>query len=279
MTRATRRDVPGGGRGGPPAPAAAGAGGAPSVYDDAELYDRVLGGLDFDLPYWVEAARRAGGPVLEVGCGTGRVLLPLLESGVDADGMDLSAAMLERARAKAAERGFRPNLVVADMADFTMPRRYALAICAFNGFAHADGAEAQIATLRCVREHLESGGALALHLSLPAPRYWLEPDGAPVLELEVTVPETGHTLQMWDTRFKDPVAQRQRSENEVREVAPDGTVVSSRRLATSQRWVYPREMELLFRIAGYHRWELLGGFDGGPLERPDQDMVAWAWRA
>jgi SAM-dependent methyltransferase len=269
VSPAPRRPAPGEA---PPAAA------APSVYDDAALYDLVLGGLDFDLPFWLGVGRAAGGPVLEVGCGTGRVLLPLLEAGVDADGVDLFPAMLERARAKAAARGFRPTLVAADMADFTMPRRYARAICPFNAFAHADGPEAQIATLRCVREHLEAGGAFVLHMSLPSPGYWSEPDGVPVLEIEAKHPETGNTLQMWDTRFKDPVAQRQRSENEVRELAPDGTVVSSRRMVSTQRWVYRAELELLFRLAGYPRWEIFGGFEGEPLERPDQQLVAWAWK-
>lgn len=265
-------------RPGAPGPAPGGDAPLPSVYDEAELYDLVLGGLDFDLAYWIEVGRTAGGPVLEVGCGTGRVLLPLLEAGVDADGVDLSPPMLERAREKAAAKGFRPTLVAADMADFTMPRRYARAICAFNAFAHADGPGAQIATLRCVREHLLSGGALVLHLSYPSPRYWLEPDGEPVLEAEARHPARGTTLQLWDARFKDPVAQRQRSENEVRELDAGGRVIASRRLASDQRWVYPPELELLFRVAGYSRWALYGGFAGERLERPDQPIVAWAWK-
>jgi hypothetical protein len=55
--------------------------------------------------------------------------------------------------------------------------------------------------------------------------------------------------------------------------------VGSRRFATSQRWVYRHELELLFRCAGYARWEVFGGFAGEPLTRDDQQMVAWAWKA
>jgi SAM-dependent methyltransferase len=275
----TRRPPDGAGpaetRGDPAGPDAA----IPSVYEDAALYDLVLGGLDFDLAFWLDVGRGAGGPVLEIGCGTGRVLLPLLEAGVDADGVDLFPAMLERARAKAAAKGLKPRLVAGDMRDFTMPRRYARVICPFNAFAHADGAEPQIATLRCAREHLDAGGAFVLHMSLPSPAYWLEPDGDPVLEVETRDPATGNTVQLWDTRFKDPVTQRQRSRNEIRTLAPDGRPIATRRTASVQRWVYPAELELLFRIAGFHRWELFGGFGREPLERPDQPLVAWAWKA
>lgn len=250
-----------------------------SPYDAPELYDLLLGGLDFDLPFWVSVGREAGGPVLDLGCGTGRVLIPLLEAGVDADGADASGPMLEEARRKAAARGFRPGLALADMRDFALPRRYARIILAFNTFAHADSTEDQLATLRRTLAHLEPGGAVVLHMSYPGPKYWAEPDGEPVMEIETARPSDGHRFQMWDTRFKDPVAQRQRSEIEIRELGPDGAPLASRRFHTAQRWVYPFELELLFRLAGFSRWDLSGGFAGEPLERPDQQIVARASKA
>lgn len=251
----------------------------PTPYDAPELYDLLLGGLDFDLPFWLGTGREAGGPVLDVGCGTGRVLLPLLEAGVDADGVDLYEPMLERARQKAAAGGYHPRLEVSDMRDFSMPRRYARVILAFNTFAHADTTEAQLSTLcRCLAP-LAPGGAVVLHMSYPGRGYWAEPDGAPVMEVETTRPRDGHRFQMWDTRTKDVVGQCQRSEVEVRELGPDGALLASHRSYTSQRWVYRFEFELLFRLAGFARSEVFGGFSREPLERDDQQMVAWAWKA
>lgn len=249
-----------------------------SPYDEPEFYDLMLDDLDFDIPYWIDLAKAGGGPVLDVGCGTGRILLRLLEAGVDADGLDNSAAMLARAKQRAATAGFEPRLALGDMRDFTMPRKYARVICGFNAFAHCDTPDDQLRALRCAREHLEPGGALVVHMSYPRPGYWLEPDGVPVLELEKTDPATGRALQMWDTRFKNVVEQRQHSKMEIREVAADGVVVASHRSETSQRWVYRFEMELLLRLAGYARWEFAGDFDGAPLERPDQSLIAWGWR-
>jgi SAM-dependent methyltransferase len=249
----------------------------PSPYDAPEVYDRIYGGLDFDGEFWLEVARRAGGPVLELGCGTGRILLRLLEAGLDADGVDGFEPMIRRAREKAAARGFAPRLVTADMTDFTLPRRYARVICPFNGFAHAATVDDQIRTLRCCREHLDPGGALVLHLSHPDPDYWMSPDGEPVLEHSFPLGDGGR-IEVWDRRWKDRVGQSQRSEMEVRELDPHGVATASRRFVLTQRWVYRYELELLLRLAGFHRWEVRGGFAGEPFERADQEMVAWGWR-
>jgi hypothetical protein len=185
--------------------------------------------------------------------------------------------MLRQAAAKAKARGLTTKLVEAPMTDFTLPRRYARVICPFNGFAHATGIDDQIRTLRCCREHLEPGGAVVIHMSYPGPSYWMDPDGEPVLETE-TPTESGGRLQLFDTRWKDRVGQCQRSEMEMRELDPEGSVVARRTFTATQRWVYRYEFELLFRLAGFTRWEIHGGFHGEPLERTDQEMIAWGWR-
>ncbi len=263
---------------GDPTPPASDAAALPSPYDAPELYDLLFESFDFDRAFWLEVGREARGPVLDLGCGTGRVLIPLLEAGVDADGVDLHPAMLERLKAKAEAKGFHPHLAAADMRDFTMPRRYARVICAFNTFAHCGSIDDQIATLRCCREHLEPGGALVLHMAYPGVSLWLGPDGEPVLEHETTNPSTGGRLQLYDRRFKDAVNQRQRSEIEVRELDRAGNVVASRRFEAWQRWVYLYELELLLQLAGFVRREIHGDFAGRPLERDDQQMIAWAWK-
>jgi SAM-dependent methyltransferase len=250
----------------------------PDPYEDAELYDRVFAALDFDVAFWRALARRAGGPVLEIGCGTGRLMLPMLEAGADVDGLDLAPAMLEALRRKAAARGFTPHLAPGDMRDFTMPRRYALIAIAFNAFLHNLTAEDQLATLRCCREHLDDGGALVMHVSFFTAQAIAAAGGAPVLELETRDPATGHLLQHYDTRTLDPVRQLQHSVNEVRELDAAGGVVGSRFTETDLRWIHPPELDLLLRIAGFQRRELHGGFDGEPVGADGGMMIAFAWK-
>ncbi len=250
----------------------------PSPYDAPELYDRLFDGLDFDLPYWLETARTAGGPVLEIGCGTGRVLLALRRAGLDADGLDASAAMIGRLRDKAAEAGLPVRAEVADMRSFELDRRYARIFCAFNGFAHCETSADQIACLRAALAHLEPGGALVLHLSYPGPAYWLEPEGRSVFEHEAPLPGGGK-VQMWDNRHKDVVGQRQESQVEIWELDAAERPKSVRQFTMSQRWVYRFELELLFAAAGFARWEIFGGFERQPLRTPDDQMIAWAYKA
>lgn len=250
----------------------------PSVYDAPELYDLLFDTLDFDLPYWLGKAQAAAGPVLEIGCGSGRLLLPISKAGVDIEGLDASRAMIRRLKAKAAAARLAVRAKTADMRRFSMGRRYALIYCAFNGFAHCESAEDQIACLRACLRHLEPGGALALHMSYPGPAYWLEPEDRAVLELEVPLPGGGK-LQLWDDRRKDPVAQKQDSMMEVREFDAGGGMVTVNKFQAVQRWVYRYELELLFASAGFARWEFYGGFDGRSLRSPEDQMIAWAFRA
>jgi len=247
----------------------------PSPYDAPELYDLLFDSLDFDLPYWLEVGRGAGGPVLEIACGTGRLLLPIRKAGVDIDGLDSSPAMIARLKERARTAGLEVRAEVADMRDFAMGRHYARIFCGFNGFAHCETIEDQLATLRCSLEHLEPGGALVIHMSYPGPAYWSEPEGKPVLEHEAPRPGGGK-LQLWDTRRKDVVRQRQDSDVEIWELDASERPVAAHKFSTHQRWVYRFELELLLRSAGFARFEFFGGFDGRPLRTPDDQMIAWS---
>jgi SAM-dependent methyltransferase len=248
-----------------------------SPYDAPELYDQLFDSLDFDIPYWVETAKTAAGPVLEIACGTGRILLPILKAGVAVEGIDASPAMIARLKAKAAAAGLAVRAETADMRGFEMGRRYARIICGFNGFAHCETTGDQLACLRSSLEHLEPGGALVVHMSYPGPAYWLEPEGKAVLEHEVALPGGGK-LQLWDNRTKNVVGQRQDSEVEIWEVDAAERPKAVHKFSTAQRWVYRYELELLFAAAGFARWEFLGGFDGRPLRAPDDQMIAWAFK-
>ncbi len=77
-----------------------------------------------ELPYFLKQIARFGQPVLDVACGTGRVLLPLLRAGIDVDGCDLSEDMLHHCRKKATAEGFSPNLYAQPMQACDLPRRY-----------------------------------------------------------------------------------------------------------------------------------------------------------
>jgi SAM-dependent methyltransferase len=249
----------------------------PTPFDDAALYDLLFTGFDYGIAYYLEQAQHASGPVLDLCCGTGRVLLPLLQAGVDADGVDGFPAMLEAAERKTRAAGFAPRLYPQDMRAFRTERQYALVIIPFNSFIHNLTAADQVATLRTCREHLLPGGKLTFDVFFPGPDYCAQPQDEPELELELTLPETGNRLQAYDLRTLDQVEQIQHSENEIRELAPTGEVIGSRRTQTTIRWIYKQEMELLLTLAGFARWELNRAFDAEPLTGATEPMLVSAW--
>src|SRR6516162_2721962 len=108
----------------------------PSTFDDGDLYDLMTKGIPYGLDFYVALAREANGPVLDIACGTGRILLPCLQAGVDIEGLDLFEPMLKTLRAKATALGLAPRLHHADMSDFSLPRRYGLLMIPFNAFIH-----------------------------------------------------------------------------------------------------------------------------------------------
>ena len=248
-------------------------------YIKPELYDLAYAWNTADIPFWVERAQRARGPVLEAGCGTGRVLIPTLEAGVDVEGLDVHPGMLEVLKKKAAAKGLTPRVQLADMRDFTMARRYRLITVPFRGFMHLLTTEDQLRALRCMREHLEQGGTLVLNLFYPSFERMVEPGDEEHVEREFPHPESGLPVALVSVkRAYDRVRQVLRAEVELRESDARGYAKAVHLHRFALRWTFRYEMELLLRAAGFTRYEVVGGFDGRALERDTDEMVWTAWK-
>jgi len=251
----------------------------PSIFDDGDVYDLVGKDVPYGLDFYVALAREASGPVLDIACGTGRILLPCLQAGVDIEGLDLFEPMLKTLRAKAAALGLSPRLHQADMSDFSLARRYRLVMIPFNAFIHNMTQEAQIRCLERCREHLLPGGNLTFDTFFPSLEIVGTPENTRVLEGEIPHPQTGMPIRMYDTRSFDRVAQVFHSQNDIELLAADGSVQTVHRSLDRSRYIYKHEMALLLRVAGFARWEIWGGFDRRPLLRENEAMVVTAWNA
>jgi SAM-dependent methyltransferase len=250
---------------------------AKSPFDDGELYDVVCHGLTYGVDFYVDVARQAKGPVLDIACGTGRILLPCLQAGADVDGLDLFEPMLATLRKKAAAQQMSPQLYRGDMSDFRLPRRYALIMITFNAFIHNETQEAQIRCLQRCREHLLPEGVLVFDTFFPSLQIVGVPENTRFLEGEIRHPETGQQVRLYDTRSFDRVEQIQRSINDIEVLDADGNVQKVHRSEFHTRYVYKQEMALLLRVAGFARWEICGGFDRRPLTQETDGMVVFAW--
>jgi len=139
----------------------------------ADLYDRVVPYANRpDVAFFVEAAVACAGPVLELGCGTGRVLVPIARAGAEVVGLDSSEPMLavcrDRLDLEDAAVRCRVQLVEADMREFDLPRRFALITIPFRPFQHLTGVDDQVSCLRSVHRHLTDAGRLVLDLFNPS---------------------------------------------------------------------------------------------------------------
>ncbi len=247
----------------------------------ARYYDLIHHDMDEDLPMWLELADDAAGPVLEIGCGTGRLLLPLAQSGQSVTGLDLSDAALNTARSKLQAAGLPPNqvpLVQADMRRFDLPSHdFALAMLPLNTFMHCHTIDDQLATLQAIRQHLRPDGQLVIDLFFPDAVMLAEVDGRLYFEDETVDDVTGHAVQWFWRHDIDPATQMRHLVYMLDDIAPDGAVHRVT-LPLSLRFFYRFEMELLLQQAGFLVETIFGDYDMHPFDEGSPRMIFVARR-
>ncbi len=249
-----------------------------------DLYDAVYADVTADIAPHVTLMRGAGGPALELCCGNGRLLLPALEAGVPCDGLDRDPDMLASLRAKLDARKLRTTVTQGDMRDFSLPGRYALIAIGFNSFLHNLTQADQLATLRCCRHHLISGGRLEITAFHPSAERLLHWSGEEKLLKEL--PHAGGLVRVWDRADDDRVEQVRHMTRRIEFTDPAGQVTRRETVSFALRYIYKPEMELLLRVAGFPRWEVRPAFASyteagaaaGERAIQEGDVLAWtAW--
>lgn len=229
-----------------------------AYYDDEHVLD--------DEAFYVELARDADGPVLEVGCGTGRIYLELLCAGVDAHGIDVSGGMLAVLRDRAREHGLTPQVWQADMRSFVSETEYELIVIPFRSFLHNVSLADQKAALRHCHEALAPDGTLALNFFTPDFDVICDHYGEPevrTVEREDIEYELRHLSEI-----EDPVEQVVRGTQTITQ-GDEVIREASYRISLISK----REFELLLEATGWTDWEVYGGFEYEPLEDDPQEMV------
>ncbi|MFH1724860.1 MAG: class I SAM-dependent methyltransferase [Elusimicrobiota bacterium] len=236
------------------------------------LYD-ALEGASLDSPihgdreFFLKVARKTGGPVLELGVGTGRVALHLAEKGFMVTGLDASPHMLKVARGKLTPAlKSRVRLVRGDMARFDLRRKFRLIIIPFRAFQYLKTPAKQRACLGCVRRHLARGGRFIVDIFDPRLDYCLPPPRkTPTWRKRVRHPATGDRVEARNKdRRPDPFTQTFAETTEYTVQDRRGRVKrrSCERLAL--RWTYRYEMLYLLELAGFKVLACYGDFKGGP---------------
>ena len=249
------------------------------MYDKiASLYDLVHVDLTEDVNFLIALAEQLGGPILELGCGTGRVLLPLARAGHHITGVDRSSAMLDRAKQKLLGESesvrSRVNLVIGDMNSIQLNSEFELAIVSYNTFMHFEKAT-KTALLNTIREHLLPDGTLFIDVDNPF-EISDASDDVFVLERTMMDPETGNTIIQSASSWVDTDAQY-RHITWLFDVSPQSGGPVHRTIAEADyHYLFPHELETALVGSGFRLKALLGGYDGEPFGEETPRLIALA---
>jgi len=252
-----------------------------SLYDSfiADYYDEspIVKGRLQDVAFYRNAVRDFGDPILELGCGTGRITMALAEAGKRITGLDLSGRMLERAVKKRAalrvEARERVHFVQGDMARFDLGEKFRLVIIPFRPFQHLLEVRQQMDCLECVRKHLAPGGRLILDVFQTDAERMHDP--VHMREVQLTEYETADGRRV---RISERVAAFHRAEqrNDVEMIFSikhrDGR---QERLvfAWPLRYFFRFEVEHLLARCGFKVAALYGDFDRSPIRGNSPEMI------
>jgi SAM-dependent methyltransferase len=260
--------------------------GGSEPFEDAILYDFEYRRRRADLNFYrrLAAERRDHGPapILDLACGTGRLMVPLLRDGHTVVGLDRSAPMLERAawrlsRLSSARRG-RALLLRADLRSFALRRRFGLVICAFHSVQHLIDDRELLACFRAARATLVPGGWFAFDLLPPDPAWIARDPDRRWARTRFRHPGTGERLVYTTNHRYDPIRRALHMRLYYQPIDAQGRRRGNervRRLCHRQLW--PADVERLLHRAGLKIVARFGGFDGRPLDddpsgNPDQHV-------
>ncbi len=247
----------------------------------APFYDLEFADFADDWPLYQAFAEHCAGAILELGCGTGRLVVPLAEAGYAVTGVDCSAAMLARAQAAVAAAGVtaQVRLVQDDMRSLAAvgDARFRLIFSAINSFLHLGNQVDQLAALTAAWQHLEPGGLLILDIFPPHPDILNEYDGRLIHAGAFTDPMTGERIDKFSTTILDSAEQRMDTTFFYERLRAGGQV---ERIAApfTFRYLGRFELQLLLERAGFVEVNFYGTYDLLPFAAESERMIAIAMR-
>jgi SAM-dependent methyltransferase len=229
-----------------------------------------------DIPFWLDLAAQQGGPLLELGCGTGRVAMPLAQAGLIVYGLDRDAQMLALLRQLLPlELSPRVHLFQADLTAFTLSASFPLILLPCNTFSTFDGSERQ-AALGCVCRHLAPGGVFAASLPNPVVLAQLPREVEEEVEQVIYLTGNPHPVQVsshWE-RKQDGFTLYWHYDT----LSPDGGV-ARQTLQTRHSLDRLAAYQADLQAAGFTEIIAYGDFDRSPYTRRSPNLILCARRA
>ena len=241
---------------------------ATDLYKDySEFYDLYVGDRLVDLPFYLDYARSAQTPVIEIGAGSGRLTLPLARAGVRMVAVDVSTSMLAILKSRLADESSdvrrRVEVVEADASELNLGIRSDLIMVPYFTFNYFLTAYVQELALQRFHDHLSPQGCLLVDLFIPLRRIESR-STEPVLIVDKVDPTTGNRVCGWETYSIDEESQMEHRTHSFEVIPPDGPVRKSR-YTVQRRHFFPPEAEKLFSDNGFSVDDVSTGYE---RERP-----------
>lgn len=243
----------------------------PKLFDPyAAFYDLEFGSKCDDIPFILEYARNQGPAVLELGCGTGRILIPVAQAGIPITGIDISPNMLEVAKQKVKQLPLdiqgNIELVRMGIERFRLNKEFSLIICVFNTFMRVRSSAAKLGVLRRVYEHLRSGGLFINEVFIPSN---VSKDRVYTTEFSI---DSSTRLVKRERLCYDANRQLILVENRYRVIRPDEE--KNYKCSFILHYVSAVEIKDMFEEAGLQILDTYGGYDRTPFEGKRMILVA-----
>jgi SAM-dependent methyltransferase len=228
-------------------------------YDDPEIYDQENADFEPDGDFYLAYAQQIGGAVLELGCGTGRITIPMAQQGVNITGIDIVPQMIEQAKAKAVNLPIQ--WITADVRDFSAEQTFRLIFESGATFQHMLTRADQERMLARVRQHLEPEGRFIVSTMMPSldlladqgEQEWFSYENREGREVRVS----GTQHFDWLTQIKTETAIRRWKDASGQEII--------KHTPLSLRYTFPQETEVLLHYNGFVILESFGDWDKSPL--------------
>lgn len=243
----------------------------PDLYEDsAQYYDLApVYQNRTDAAFYLARSLEAHGPVLELGCGSGRILTAIARAGVDITGLDTSPAMLEICRARLRAEKLSAATVLGDMRSFQFEKKFALITIPFRPFQHLLDPPDQMACLESVRRHLAPEGRFIFDVFDPRLDLIIGDDGGETVEFDFTGPD-GRSMQRSVKRIHHD---RARQVQHLELIFTDHQTGAREPLPLVMRYFFRYELEHLLARCGFEVLEVLGDFDGSAVGPVAKELI------
>jgi SAM-dependent methyltransferase len=244
----------------------------------AQLYDQDMGrnvsGKDID--FYVQAGVMAGGQVLELGCGTGRIALPLTQAGCTVVGIDISLPMLQQMKRKADQLNERERqrllMSCMNMASLAFDSEFALILCPYSAISYLLDETDLANCLNAVKRSLKRSGRFILDIFVPRSDLLCLPDKQVFFDYRREISD-GLFLERRKTIEKDHYARKNRITRYYRLIGQGGSVLEEFSTRETIRYYFQTELKLLLQSHGFEVLGEYGDFEGQPFHDQSQMMV------